>query len=127
MAEAPEADTLTPVDSAMGRRVAERRNRLGISQRQLAIKAKVDRETLKKLEDGNPRTRETTVQVVLATLDALEHEMEMDRPDATDADLVEYVVKVPGGTAEVTVRGRLSSADDLEERVARLIERMNRD
>lgn len=127
MAEVPEADNLTPVDKDMGRRVADRRNRLGMSQRQLAIRAGIDRETLKKLEVGNPRTRETTVQVVLATLDSLEHELGADVPDATEADLVEYVVRVPGGTAEVTVRGHLSSADELEERVARLIERMNRD
>lgn len=117
--EASETNTVVTVDKDVARLVTDRRNRLGMSQRQLAMRARIDRETLKKLEDGYAGTRDTTVAVVMATLDALEHEMEIGPgPAQSSEEMVEFRY------GEAVVRGPVRNSAELEEALVRLVQRL---
>lgn len=80
-------------EQTAGERIAARRTALGMSVRQLALRAKVDRETATKAESNAPGVRATTFARLEATLDALEEETGIDTPD-----LVTSTIELPDGT-----------------------------
>lgn len=121
-----EAPRLSRVDGETAQRVKSRRMALGMSVKKLAESAGIDRGTLTALESADPRTRESTVGAVEAALSRLEHEMGMDLPPLTEADLVEFRVSGNFGV-DVVVKGPLRDAEQLEASVARLVERMQRE
>jgi transcriptional regulator with XRE-family HTH domain len=113
---------LRPVDDETGRRLRDRRVRMGLSVRQLAEEARVDRARLAALEAGDPNVRATTIAKVDATLGRLEQEMGMDEP-ATDGDTVEFRVSGNFGV-DVVVKGPVRDLPALEEAVNRILSRM---
>ena len=113
------------VDTGVGERIRQRRTRMGISVRDLAKKAGVDRGQLAKLESGEARSRATTVALIETALDQLEQELGMDAPDVRAEDMVEFRVAGNFGV-DVVVRGPVRDMAALEESVARLISKMSR-
>lgn len=119
---------LLPVDDETGRRLRDRRVRMGISVRQLADEADVDRGRLAKIEAGNAlNARETTISKVDKALTRLEHEMGMDDPDTDPEDgVVEFRVTGNFGV-DVVVKGPVRDLAALEESVGRILSRMQRE
>lgn len=112
----------------VGRRLRERRIRMGISVRQLAEEADVDRGRLAKLEAGEPNVRPTTVGKVESTLARLEHEMGMDDADQPASapgrpGVVEFRVRGKSG-ADVVASVPVDSLLALEEAVIRILTRV---
>ena len=111
------------VDSDDAAKVAERRELLGLSRAKLAALAGVDRETLAKIEAGQPTTAAKLSQV-LAALDRREHEYGMD-PQAVVAEpstveQIEFTVEGDFGV-KVTVKGPIADRTELEASVANII------
>lgn len=112
-----------------GQKVRERRVRLGMSGRELATVAGIDRGRLAKIEKGDPSVRDTTVGPVLAALDRLEHEMSMDLPEGAslvgdpEHGLVMFEVEDTAGAnvRRVVVRGPVQDMDELREQVSKLL------
>lgn len=105
----------------MGRRI-----RLGMSVKALAEQSHVDRGRLTALEKGDPTVRQSTIGAVVATLDRLEQEMGLEPPAGTSSgEMVEFHV---GGNfgVDVVVKGPVRDLAALEESVARLIARMQK-
>lgn len=94
---------------------------MGLSVRQLAKEADVDRNRLAALESGDPHVRETTVSKVDAALTRLEQEMGMD--DAPRDGVVEFRVSGSFGV-DIVVRGPVRDLDALEASVNRILSRM---
>lgn len=115
------------VTDETGRRLRDRRIRMGISVRQLADAAGVDRGRLAKLEAGDGHVRETTVGKVDAALTRLEHEMGMEDSDADpEAGIVEFRVTGNFGV-DVVVKGPVRDLAALEDSVGRILSRMQRE
>lgn len=110
-------------DEDIGRRLRDRRIRMGISVRQLAEEAGVDRGRLAKLEAGEANVRDTTVGKVSATIARLEQEMGMNDLDADEGGMVEFRVSGSFGV-DIVVKGPVQNLDALEGSVARLLARM---
>lgn len=106
----------------IGRRLRDRRVRMGISVRQLADEADVDRGRLAKLEAGEPNVRPTTVGKIDAALTRLEHEMGMDESN-DESGMVEFRVRGSFGV-DVVVKGPVRDLAALEEAVNRIMSRM---
>lgn len=104
-----------------GRTVRERRNRLGMSQAELAHEAGVNRDTIGALEKGES-VRHSTVRIVGEALDRLEAEAATPAPDAEqgEAHVMEFEVSGDFGV-RVVVRGPVGDAEALEASVARLV------
>lgn len=109
-------------DAETGRRIRERRTRLGMTVKALAERAGVDRGRLAKLEAGDLHVRSTTIGAVEGALDRLEHEMGMDIP-SDDSGVVEFRVSGNFGV-DVVVKGPVSNLEALEAAVSRLVSRM---
>ena len=99
-------------DGDIGRDIRMRREALGLSVRELALKATVDRATLTKLEAGDPTVRASTIGAVRTCLDRLEQEVGQDTPD-----LVTNTIELPDGT-KVTFAG---PADGVAEAASRFL------
>lgn len=112
------------VDNEVGERIRQRRTRMGISVRDLAERAGVDRGQLGKLEKGEAQSRATTVALIETALDQLEQELGMDAPDVRPDDVVEFRVAGNFGV-DVVVRGPVRDMEALEDSVARLISKMS--
>lgn len=110
--------------SEEGRRIRERRIRLGVPKLELARLAGVDRGTLANIEEGGSYRRDK-FKAVDAALFALEEEAGMDAPPPEPATssggLIEFEVEGDGGY-RVVVRGPIANAEDLERSVARIVE-----
>lgn len=114
------------VDDETGRRLRDRRVRMGLSVRQLAEQAGVDRGRLAKLEAGDPNVRETTIGKIDGALARLEQEFGMNDPDpqpAADDGVVEFRVTGNFGV-DVVVKGPVRDLPALEESVNRILSRM---
>lgn len=112
---------LPSVDGETGRQLRDRRVRLGMSVRQLAEEASVDRARLAALEAGDQNVRATTVGKVDATLSRLEAEMGVDEEPALVEELT-FIVE--GKDVTVTVRGPVTDREALKRDVADLIRTM---
>lgn len=118
---------LLPVESAeTGRRIRERRTRLGMTVKDLAERAGVDRGRLAKLEAGEPAIRATTIGAVEAALDRIEEETGMNDPAAREDGVVEFRVTGNFGV-DVVVKGPVRDLAALEESVNRILSRMQKD
>lgn len=113
--------TFDPVGAGRADRIRERRVRLGISVKALALRAGVDRGTLAALEAGDERVRDSTYGTVERALDSLEQEMGVD-PSGV-GDLVEFRVSGDFGV-DVVVKGPVRDMAAMEESVARLLARI---
>lgn len=100
-------------EGEIGPELRRRRESLGLSVRQLASLAQVDRGRLSALESSDPAVRASTIGAVRSTLDRLEHEMgQTDTPD-----LVTNTIELPDGT-KVTFVG---PADGVAEAAAKFL------
>lgn len=102
------AAALSEVDSFLmeseGLAIKRRRERIGMTLKELADRARVDRGTLAHIEDGTANPRANTLHAILTTLDALEEEMGIGAPTDLDTAIV-ITVEVPGTPWRVTVKG----------------------
>lgn len=115
------------VSEQTGERIQQRRARLGMSVRELATRAGVDRGRLAALEKGEGQARATTIALVETALDQLEAEMGYDESDkiaTEDESVVEFRVTGNFGV-DVVVRGPVRDMAALEDSVGRLIARMS--
>lgn len=123
MVEATVPLKLPNVTDETGRQVRDRRLRMGMSVRQLAEEAGVDRGRLAALESGE-EVRDTTLAKVLSTLSRLEQEMGMDDLSAEEREgVVEFRVAGNFGV-DVVVRGPVRDLEALEASVNRILSRM---
>jgi transcriptional regulator with XRE-family HTH domain len=121
--------TFDPVSAGRADQVRARRVRLGLSVKELALRAGVDRGTLASLEAGDERVRDRTFGAVERTLDQLETEMGIEPANnngSTSADVVEFRVSGDFGV-DVVVKGPVRDMDALEASVSRLLDRLRRD
>jgi transcriptional regulator with XRE-family HTH domain len=121
--------TFDPVSAGRADQVRARRVRLGLSVKELALRAGVDRGTLAALEAGDERVRDRTFGAVERTLDQLETEMGIEAPNnngSPSADVVEFRVSGDFGV-DVVVKGPVRDMDALEASVSRLLDRLRRD
>lgn len=109
-----------------GKRITERRDRLGMTVVELAKRARVHRNTLMALERGEGVRTDTLAKVERA-LDELELEAGFDVPPARPEEqrLVTFEVDLGEGAASVVVRGPVEDIGVLEEAVKRLLARRN--
>lgn len=112
--------TVTPVtDESVGAEVARRRIALGYDRVELADKAGVHRNTLAKLELGDPSVSAVTTQKVLAAITRLERLHGADEPEeivnVLEVDLGD------GRTARATFTG---SPEGVAEAVAQLVRKL---
>jgi transcriptional regulator with XRE-family HTH domain len=124
MAVAVLTDRFSGVDSEMARSIRSRREHLGMTIKDLAEEAQVDRGRLSALESGTSRPRASTVGAILRTLERLERETGLSDAKVTEnSDLVEFEVAGNFGV-RVVVKGPVRDRAELEESVLRLISRM---
>jgi transcriptional regulator with XRE-family HTH domain len=122
MGEETEALGSPLVADGIGRRLRDRRIRMGLSVRQLAEAAAVDRASLARLEADDGGVRETTIGKVDKALARLEAEMGMDAPVGDVEKPIEFRVSMPNG-ADVVVSGSVRDLATLEQAVDRLLAR----
>lgn len=105
-----------------GRQIQERRVRLGMTVKDLAARAGIDRGRLTKLEAGAPEVRATTVGAVQAALDRIEEHSGVHDAPARDGEIeqIEFVVEGDFGV-KVTVKGPITDRAALESSVANII------
>lgn len=117
---------LGDVADELGGQLRDRRLRLGMSVRDLATEAHVDRGRLAALEAGE-HVRDTTLAKVRSALDRLEEEigMELDDRDGNGRE-VEFRVRGNFGV-DVVVRGPVEDIAALEASVARLVGKMQQE
>lgn len=120
-----EPNTLSVVEQHRGRRIAERREALGLSVSELARHAHLDRGTLTNVEADRPKVRPATYGAVEAALSKLEEEMGMDDGPSpvADSEMVEFHISGNFGV-DVVVKGPLREVDQLEASVSRLLAKM---
>lgn len=103
-------------------RLRARRDRLGMSQSQLAREAGVNRDTVAAIERGQGYRRSSLVKLEKA-LDAIEEEAGVDAPPPPKDPLVEFEVHI-AGEPEITVVARGEGArEEITELLRRLRER----
>lgn len=107
--------------------IKQRLAAIGISQRAFADKADIDRKTLANAIEADPRVRMQNLDRIEAALTALEQEfgMDDDAPAARRPGTVEFRVTGNFGV-DVVVQGPVENLHELEESVARLIEKMDK-
>jgi DNA-binding XRE family transcriptional regulator len=105
--------------------VTARREKLGLSKAKLAALADVDRETLAKIEAGQPVTQ-TKAQQVEDALRTREYEYGLDAPaevpppNGNAAETVEFTIEGDFGV-RVTVRGPITDHEILRADVTEII------
>jgi predicted transcriptional regulator len=115
--------TFDPVSAGRADQVRARRVRLGLSVKELALRAGVDRGTLAALEAGDERVRDRTFGAVERALDGLETEMGIEPNHGMGGDVVEFRVSGDFGV-DVVVKGPVRDMAAMEESVARLLARI---
>lgn len=119
--------TFDAVEDDTGAQIRERRARLGLSIKELAERAGVDRDTLTNLEAGG-NARIQTVRSIERALSELETEPSARVQPIGDpeAGLVTFDVKGPGSGFSVVLKGPVTDLEKLEATVLRLIAGMDR-
>jgi transcriptional regulator with XRE-family HTH domain len=119
------AITFEPMSSAgRGSRVRARRVKMGISVKELAMRAGVDRGTLSSLEADDDRVRDTTIAAIERALDLLEQEMGMDAPGPDEEKapgLVRFEVTGVYGADALVVEGPVENLAELEAMIDRIM------
>jgi transcriptional regulator with XRE-family HTH domain len=105
------------------------RNSLGMSVRALAERISVDRETLRKVLDGDPTVMKRKLANIDAQIRALDDEMGSERqesPEPEPDDVVEIRIEPTADTpgATVILRGSQARRPDIGDVVARLVRKM---
>lgn len=112
---------VTSEQRGSGEAIKARRERHGMTRKELAERAQVSRTTLIALEEGRGATQGATMGKVIAALDAFEEET-----GATivreEPGLVTYRVHKAG--VDVTLSGPVESIPDLERSVERLLRKL---
>lgn len=129
MATSSERSTLAGMTEAGGpqgdgARFRARRLKLGLSVQALAKRAHIDRDTLKRLEEGREGVRELTVTAIDRTLTDLEQEIGMGDPDP-ESNVVRFTVRGVYGAEAIVVEGPVANIADLEASVDRIMRRLN--
>lgn len=128
------ATSVAAVNEDVGRRIRERRSRLGMPVTALAERAGVDRGRLAAIEAGDARNpRPATIGAIERALDELEHELGMDAdlPPGTrhigdpEDDLVEITVEGNFGVRFV-VKGPVRDIDEIRDAAQKLMRSMSR-
>ena len=123
-----EVDGSTLIDMAKtqgaGARIKQRRERLGLSGRQLEKESGINRQTIADAEAGKTSVRPTTLRVIEAALDRLEEEV--SGPYDSEHGVVTFRLKGNFGV-DVTLQGPVDNLDELEASVTRLMTTMGRD
>lgn len=128
-----EPTSVAVVTDEAGRRIRDRRTRLGVPVKALAERAGVDRGRLAAIEEGKaPNARATTIGAIERALDDLEHEKAASTAplpagarrigDPAD-DLIEFVIEGSGGIRAV-VKGPIRNMEELQAAAQKLIEGM---
>lgn len=91
-------------------RLRARRERLGMSQAELAREAGINRDTVAAIERGQGFRRSSLTKLEKA-LDAVEEEVGIDVPPRPKESLVEFEVRI-AGEPEITVIARGEGAQD---------------
>ncbi len=118
------AEQSTPVRASGGREVAARRDRIGMTIKELAEAARVSRDTLSDWERGKRNPQSETVDAVLATLDRLEEEMGITAPPPTHETkpgMVRFEVTGVYGADALVVEGPVESIAELEAAIDRIM------
>jgi transcriptional regulator with XRE-family HTH domain len=119
------AVSFDPVNTTgRGSQIRARRVKLGISVKELALRAGVDRGTLASLEADDGRVRETTISAIERALDVLEQEMGIDAPAAEDErahGLVRFEVTGVYGADALVVEGPVENIAELEAIIDRIM------
>lgn len=114
------------VNDGIGEQIKQRRIETGMSVRDLAKRAGVDRGRLAALEEGATNIRATTIAKVQTALDRFEHETGMDGGPLVEGEdgMVEFRVAGNFGV-DVVVKGPVRDMAALEDSVTRLIAKMS--
>jgi transcriptional regulator with XRE-family HTH domain len=117
--------TFDPVNTGRAESIRARRVSLGISAKELALRAGVDRGTLAALEAGEERVRDSTFGAVERALETLEQEIGVEAfaNSGNSNDTVEFRVSGDFGV-DVVVKGPVRDMDALEASVSRLLDRL---
>ena len=112
-----------PDRAERGRLIGQKVAELGIGQREFHRETNIDRDTLVRAIDGDPSVREITLKRIETALERWDEEMGSERDGMPPSELVEihYVVE---GEREIVVRGPATKLPELEESVARLVEKL---
>lgn len=130
MSVTPMTATFAVVQDDAGSQIRQRRENLGVSVTDLAVRAGLDRGVVYRVEAGRS-VRPTSVRVIERALDELEREHGMDVPSVVrtvgdpDDGMVEFTVEGHFGVRAV-VKGPIRDIDKLQEAVARLMAGMDR-
>lgn len=119
-----------PPHGDRGRRIRERRERLGMTITQLAEAVDVPRSRLSQVENGKGNPRGDTYGKIERGLDRLEERYGMNDPEVITHEgrpaLVKYTIQGNFGVQAV-VEGPVENIEELEASVARLIAGMQRE
>ena len=103
-------------------RIKARRNRLGMSLRDLEKESGVNRATITSVEQGDKNVRPASVKAITAALDRLE--AEISGPYDDDASRI-VTFRLQGNFGvDVTLQGPVDNLDELEASVTRLLKSM---
>lgn len=110
--------------SEVGAEVKTRRERLGLTIRDLAAEAGVSRDTISDLESGRKDFRQLTLSKIQRALDRLEEEAGIGAPTpvlhSTEAGLVELDLTIEPG-ARAVVKGPVENLPQLREQLELLV------
>lgn len=118
------AEQSRPVRPSTGRDVKARRDRIGMTIKELAARAEVSRDTLSDWERGARNPQSETVEAVLAALDQLEEEMGITAPppgSSPSPGLVRFEVTGIYGADALVVEGPVENIAELEAMIDRIM------
>jgi transcriptional regulator with XRE-family HTH domain len=126
-----EPSSVTVVTEDVGRRIKERRTRIGMPVKALAERAGVDRGRLAAIEAGSAtNVRPATIGAIERALDVLEVQMGIVEHEPTvgaerigepEDDLVEFIIEGTDGIRAI-VKGPVRNMDELQAAARKLIE-----
>jgi transcriptional regulator with XRE-family HTH domain len=118
------AEQSIPVRPSSGRDIKARRDRIGLTIKELAGRAEVSRDTLSDWERGARNPQSETVEAVLAALDQLEEEMGITAPapgQGPSPGLVRFEVTGVYGADALVVEGPVENIAELEAMIDRIM------
>ena len=123
--------TLTPVadDEDLdlvdrGQQVRQQRVAFGMSRNELADRAHLDRQTLRRVEEGVDGVREISVAQAERALAEFDAEVSPPPGDAAEEGVVRFKVEGVYGARSLVVEGPVENIADLEASVDRIMRRL---